>query len=122
MCVLLCANSNVREWFDMPMARAYRETMQLNAECASSAFSKASLGGDSPQLSRGDSIELDEAAQRRVMKRSAWLQAYCCYRMHLAHHSEQLAECGHSSGEWYKALETIAKTWGRLLSFVGLRW
>jgi hypothetical protein len=122
MCVLLCANSNLRDWFDMPMARAYRETLQLHTVCSSGAFSKAASGGDSAHLLNAESIELDEAAQRRVMKRSAWLQAYCCYRMHLAHHSEQLAECGRSSREWYKALETIAKTWGRLLSLVGLRW
>ena len=122
MCVLLCANSNVRVWFDERMARAYRETLQLHAACSNGAFSKASSGETSAGLSRGDSIEIDEAAQRRVMKRSAWLQAYRCYRMHPAHHSEHLGECGRSSREWHKALETIAKTWGRLLSLVGLRW
>ena len=122
MCVLLCANSKVREWFDLPMARAYRETLQLHATCSSGAFSKSSSVDAPARLFRGDSIEVDEGTQRRLMKRSAWLKAYCCYRMHLAHDSEQLAECGRSSREWHKALETIAKTWGRLLSLVGLRW
>jgi hypothetical protein len=125
MCVLLCANSNVREWFDIPTARAYRETLQLQAACASGAFCKVSSRDHSGQLSTIDNIELDEAAQRRIAKRSAWLQAYCCYRMHLAQRSKHLAERGASSissSEWHKAFETLAKSWGRLLSLVGLRW
>ena len=71
--------------------------------------------------SRLQTFELDEAAQRRVMKRSSWLQAYCRYRSRLTQHGIHRVDSGELSRDWQKAFETIAKTWGRLLSLVGLR-
>src|SRR5436190_14272811 len=103
MCVLICAHSNVREWFDIPQARAYRQSLQ---------FCPVFGGGDASL----DSLELGDAAQQRVMKRSAWILAYCRYRAQLMHSSIQSAEHRGSSREWQKAFEAIAKTWGRLLS------
>jgi hypothetical protein len=122
MCVFICANSKVRDWLDMPLARAYRQTLQL---CPiyphSTAFAAGEKQDDLPSQT-SDNVELDELAQRRVMKRSAWLQAYCRYLTHMAEHGIRRAETGRSSREWQKAFETIAKTWGRILSLVGLRW
>jgi len=112
MCVLLCANSTVREWLDVPQALAYRQARQL---CPVS-------GAD--QSPTEESRELGQTAQRRVMKRSAWLQPYCRYHALPAIDRKQLVESSvpsASSREWYKAFEAIAQTWGRLLSLVGLR-
>ena len=121
MCVLICANARVREWLDMPLARAYRQTLQLCPVCSISTSAKALQERDDLPSPTGDGFELDELTQRRVMKRSAWVQAYCKYHAH-ADHGMRRAEIGGSSKDWHKALETIAKTWGRLLSLVGLRW
>jgi hypothetical protein len=85
MCVLLCANSELRESLEMPLALAYRQSLQLYAVCYSGAALKTSSQKDAA-LSAHDS-DLDEAAQRRVMHRSAWLQAYCASRMQLAKHA-----------------------------------
>jgi hypothetical protein len=123
MCVLLCANPKVREWTDMPQALAYRQALQLCGLCPKVEASEAKL--QKCQSTFVASFELDEAAQRRVMKRSAWLQAYCRYSIHVAQNCKHSARSGapsFSSNEWHKAFETIAKTWGRILSLVGLRW
>jgi hypothetical protein len=120
MCVLLCANSNVRESLEIPLALAYRQTMQLYAVCYSGAAIEAP--SEDRASSSADYFESDEAARRRVMKRSAWLQAYCSYRMHLAEQGSGLSGCGASSRDWPKALEALAKTWGRILSLIGLGW
>jgi hypothetical protein len=109
MCVLICANSNVGEWFDIPLARAYRQSLQL---CPVYNTSAASV----------ESFELGDAAHRRVMKRSASIQLYYRYRAEPMHRGIHLAEHGGSSRDWQKALEAITKTWGRLLSLVGLGW
>lgn len=122
MCVLICANSNVREWLDMPLARAYRQTLQLCPTCPSSAPSRASQELKDLKSATGESFEFDEAAERRVMNRSAWRQAYCRYVASAAAYGMRRTEFDGSSREWHKALETIAKTWGRILSLVGLRW
>jgi hypothetical protein len=122
MCILICAHSNVCEWFDIPSARAYRQTLQLCPMCPSSASREELPEQDNLPSSTDDSFEFDELAPRRVMKRSAWLQAYCKYRTHVAEHSIRLANIDGSSRDWQKAFETIAKTWGRILSLVGLRW
>ena len=90
---------------------SYRESLQICPIFQQSKDARA-----------GQEIELGEAARRRVMKRSAWLQAYCRYRAQTVHHNIYCAENGVLSGEWQKALEAIAKTWGRLLTLVGLRW
>ena len=122
MCVFICANSKVRDWLDTPLARAYRQTLQLSPMYLNS-IALAAGGKQEDFASRtSDDVELDESAQRRIMKRSAWLQAYCRYLTHAAEHGVRRAEFGGSSREWQKALETIAKTWGRILSLVGLRW
>ena len=106
----------------MPLARAYRQTLQLCPICPSSASrEELSEQGNLPS-STDDGFELDELAQRRVMKRSAWLQAYCKYLTTVAEHGIRRGEIGSSSREWQIAFETIAKTWGRILSLVGLRW
>jgi hypothetical protein len=123
MCVLLCVNSNARECLEIPLARAYRQTLQLCALCPSGGAE--TLYQD--QASQSGSVkndQLGEAAQRRIMKRSAWLQAYCMSRTSQAPRSKHLADFNRSSAlsrDWPKALEGIAKTWGRFLSFSGLR-
>jgi hypothetical protein len=107
MCVLLCVNPQAREWIDLPLARAYRQTFQL---CA--------LRPDEPDFGApaASSVEpLDKAAERRVMKRSAWLQAYCA-------HQARIAQRRSSPQEWHHAFDALAKAWGRLLALVGLRW
>lgn len=120
MCVMLCVNSNLRESLEIPLALAYRHTLQLCGVCSSgAAFIASHLDNASPSA---DDIELNEAAQRRVMKRSAWLQAYCSYRMHIAKQSSRVVASAGSSRDWPKALEALAKTWGRILSLIGLRW
>jgi len=124
MCVLLCANSKVREWLDMPLAIAHRQALQLCP--VNGDYQVADVGHEAQvvQSSSGETFELDKAEYLHVMKRSAWLQAYCRYHMKRPCHSERLAELSAvsaSSREWHKALEAIAQTWGRLLSLVGLR-
>jgi hypothetical protein len=121
MCVLLCANTNVRQWFDVPAARAYRQSLQV------SSVWQACMGADAQNSheprSRGlAESESDEMFVQHVMKRSAWLQAYCTYRAYSAAHGRCLVDGRASARDWPKALEAIAKTWGRLLSLVGLRW
>jgi hypothetical protein len=122
MCVFLCANSIVHEWLDMPLARAYRQSLQDCPIYAAQPALTASHECPTPESVATGAIELDEAAQRRVMKRSSWLQAYCRYRTSLTQHGIHRVDSGELSRDWQKALETIAKTWGRLLSLVGLRW
>jgi hypothetical protein len=120
MGVMLCANSKVRESLEIPLALAYRQTLQLCAVCHGGAIVMASHQDDASPSA--DEFEFNEAARRRIMKRSAWLQAYCSYRMHLAEQSNRLTVGGASSRDWPKALEALAKTWGRILSVIGLRW
>jgi hypothetical protein len=123
MCVFLCANPNVREWLEMPQGLAYRQALQLCALCSTIGSSEAQLRECHSKPSA--SFELEEAARRRIMLRFSLLQTDCRYRMHLADHGNNRAECGPSfalPNEWHKALEALAKTWGRLLSLVGLRW
>src|SRR5215203_2617247 len=109
MCVMLCANSNVRESLEIPLALAYRQTLQLCAVCNSGTVITAShQNNESPSV---NDFQVNEAARRRVMKRSAWLQAYCSYRMHLAEQSSRWAAGADSSRDWPKALEALAKTW-----------
>ena len=107
MCVLLCANSKVREWLDIPLAREYRQSMQL---CPAPT---------------GTSSEPGESTDERFSNRSAWLQAHFRYSMQTCRRKNHLTpwdDESASSGDWPKALEAIAKTWGRILSLVGLRW
>jgi hypothetical protein len=122
MCVFLCANSSVREWLDMPLARAYRQSLQHCLICYGNSAVNASHENPAAESLATGTFELDEAARRRVMKRSSWLQAYCRYRTCLTQHGIHRVDSGELSRDWQKALETIAKTWGRLLSLVGLRW
>jgi hypothetical protein len=103
MCVLLCANPKVHEWLDFPLALAHRQALELSTLCANGWDAKP-----------GE--HMDEATARRVMKRSAWLQAYCKFHSQLAQRRQS------SSQDWQKALEVLANAWGRLLSLVGLRW
>jgi hypothetical protein len=121
MCVLFCANSNVREWLDAPSALAYRQALQLCPVFGNGVASQASHQGQ-PFQSLVDSHRLDQAALLLVTKRSAWIQAYYRYRAQPMHRGIHLAEHGRLSCDWQKALEAIAKTWGRLLSLVGLGW
>lgn len=52
MCVLLCASRLVHQWLDVPVARAYREAVQLQSLCVA------------PSCDRGQHGESDEAASR----------------------------------------------------------
>jgi hypothetical protein len=110
MCVFLCANSQAVEWLEMPLARAYRQTFQLCAICPDEPDWEMTQHGVATK--RAGVRQLDAATQLRVMKRSAWIQAYCI----------RAAQRRASSQDWHKAFDAIANAWGRLLSFVGLRW
>lgn len=121
MCVLLCAGADVRHWFDIPAARAYREALQASAVCVTSLGAHTSNLHDPQSHTIGES-EADVVIVQRVMKQATWRHAYCAYRARLAGHRRRLAEASASARDWPKALEAIAKTWGRLLSLVGLRW
>jgi hypothetical protein len=116
MCVFLCASSIVREWFDQPAALEYRQSLQL-----STAHHPTSSIAASDTRVR-ESLQNRELPMPHIMKRSAWLQAYCKYRAGLAVRGRHRVACSASSSDWPKALEAIAETWRRLLSFVGLRW
>jgi hypothetical protein len=109
MCVLLCANPKVREWLDVPLALAHRQSLQVAAVCHAGAHGLLPNAASVEQPN-----ELDQTDERR-MKRSTWLQGYCS---HQAYVSRRRA----SSPEWHKAFDAIANAWGRLLSLVGLRW
>jgi hypothetical protein len=122
MCVFICANPKVREWLDMPLARAYRQTLQLCPKYSNSIPLAAGEKQDGVLSPTSEGVELDELAQRRVMKRSAWLQAYCRYLTQVSEHGIRGVDVSKSTREWHKAFETIANTWGRILSLVGLRW
>src|SRR5262249_55579551 len=122
MCVLLCAGSKVHEWLDMPLALAHRQSLQACPICAAKPALMASQQSSESKPALVEAVEMDEAARRHVMKRSSWLQAYCRCRGHLTKHGIHCAESGQLSLDWPKAFEAIAKTWGRLLSLVGLRW
>jgi hypothetical protein len=119
MCVLLCANSSVRESLGLPLALAHRETLELCPTYPNVASANAPNNGDCFHR-LVDTIEIDDGWQLHIMKRSAWLQAYCRYRAQRADHREA-AEWRVSAREWQKAFETLAKTCGRILSLVGLR-
>src|SRR5437868_6058690 len=104
MCVLLCANPIVHEWLDLPLARAYRMTLQLAAVCPSYRE-----GGDATIGFANSNEVVDEpavAAHAHIMNRSAWIQAYC----------SRMAKRRGSSPNWHKTLEVFANAWGRLLS------
>jgi hypothetical protein len=113
MCVFLCVNPKVRENLEMRLARAHRQSMQLCALCPTESHLLPPLHGT--WLVKTSVRPLDEAAVRRVTKRSAWLQVYCLRRMHTTsrHRSAQ---------DWHKALNAIAEAWGRFLSLMGLHW
>jgi len=121
MCVLICANLKACELFEIGSARAYREMLQLSPVCPGGIASNAVHKDLASQSRTGGKCELDRASQPRIMKRSAWLQAYGRYQLQLAQEASRSANGG-SSHEWQKAFEAVAKTWGRLLALVGLRW
>ena len=122
MCVLICANSNMRDWLDAPSALAYRQALQLCPVFGSVVASEPAHQCQPFQSDLADSHKIDQAAQRLVTKRSVWIQAYCRYRDQPMRRSVRLVEHRGLSCDWQIALETIAKTWGRLLSLVGLGW
>lgn len=123
MCVLLCANSKVVEWAAMPLAIAYREALQL-CPMPNTVATESSQPGENRVAPEVEGDRSAETVQLHAMKRSAWLQAYWRYRMRGSQRDERVSdffEACDSTGEWQKAFEAIAKTWGRLLSLVGLR-
>lgn len=110
MCVLLCANSMVHEWLDIPLARAHRQTLQLYALCPDDPFA-----GNTYEIGGGGQTavkQLEKSGPACLMKRSAWIQAYC----------SRVAHRQASAQDWHKTFDAIANAWGRLLSLVGLRW
>jgi hypothetical protein len=117
MCVMFCANPKVHVWLDITLARTYRETLQLCAICPPVVTSgeKTLAVGCSGAKPQAAVAQLDKASETRVMKRSAWIQAYCQHMASVTQHSP-------SAQEWHKTFDLIAKAWGRLLSLVGLRW
>jgi hypothetical protein len=121
MCVFLCATTTSRQWFDIPAARAYRQALQASVVCDSSVSAHAANIHEPPSRTIGEP-QLDHVAVLRVTKRTAWIQSWCAYRAYLAGHNRRRLKGGTSARDWPKAFEAIAKTWGRLLSLVGLRW
>ncbi len=113
MCVLLCANSKVCDWLEIPFAIAHQQMLQLSVLCPGEPGTCGASEDLSSQSEPRD--ELDEVTQRRLMKRSAWLQAYFARRI-------QQTQRRSSPQDWHKPFELIAKACGRLLSFVGLHW
>jgi hypothetical protein len=122
MCVLICANSNLREWLGAPSTLAYRQALHLCPVFGSVVASEAAYQGQSIRSDLVDNHKIDQAAQRFSTKRTAWILVYCRYRDQSLHCSIQPVEPRGLSRDWQKALEAIAKTWGRLLSLVGLGW
>src|SRR4051794_28409743 len=106
----------------MPLAQAYRKSLQHCLSCHCSSIVHAFRESPGSESFITGTCELDESGRRRVMKRSSWLQAYCSYRSSSTQHGISCVKSGDLSRDWQKALEAIAKTWGRLLSLVGLRW
>ncbi|HEX5472718.1 MAG TPA: hypothetical protein VFW73_12580 [Lacipirellulaceae bacterium] len=110
MCVFFCANPQVREWLDIPLALAQRQTFQQCPICPDEPDWEVPQHGVATK--QAVLKKLDTAAELRVMKRTAWVHAYCI----------PTSQGRTSAQDWHKALETIANAWSRLLSFVGLRW
>lgn len=110
MCVLLCANPKVHEWLDLPLARAYRQSLQLCALCPvpRTELVASGVGTDATSCV---TVEIAEACLPHVMKRSAWLQVYC----------RRMAACRESAQDRHNPFDVITNAWGRLLAFVGLR-
>jgi hypothetical protein len=114
MCVLLCANPKVHEWLDMPVALAYRQALQLSVLCpAASLEGNAGSAPHAYKLTTNlvEADELEPPPALHLMKRSAWVQAYC----------QRIAERHKSSPDWHKPLDALANAWTRLLALVGLR-
>ncbi len=94
----------------MPLARAQRQTLQLRALCPNDPFAgEAYLSGGTHQVAV---MQLEKAAPPCLMKRSAWIQAYC----------HRVAQRRASAQDRHKTFDAIANAWGRFLSLVGLRW
>jgi hypothetical protein len=110
MCVLFCANSIVHEWIDIPLARAHRQSLELCALCPDDPY--AGQMSQNGGVAQAAVKHLEKAAPPCVMKRSAWVQAYC----------SRMAHRQASAQDWHKTFDAIANAWGRLLTFVGLRW
>lgn len=110
MCVLLCANLKVHEWLDVPLARAYRQSLQMFALCPSATF-KPIVAQNGSEAGLEATAEIDAATIPGIMKRTAWIQAYC----------RRVARQHESTQNWHKPFESLANAWSRLLALVGLR-
>ena len=124
MCVLICANSKVREWLDISLARDCRRVLQLCSVSSAASESSTLSRNESAHAPTFEAFDAEEKVRQRVMTRSAWVQAFFRYSGPRAQRSHYLnsAESRNLSHEWQKTFEAIAKTWGRLLSLLGLCW
>jgi hypothetical protein len=112
MCVLLCAHPKIRDWIDLPLARAHRGSLQASNLCVTGWL-------DWDAEPRNCAIAAADLGQDKIpdfiSKRSAWIQAYC---QRLAARQRSLA----AQGPGHHPLEAIANAWVRLLLvFVGWR-
>lgn len=110
MCVLLCANPNVCEWIDMPLAMAQRASLQALHVCTPNG-GLAKIEGQTTGCHQD--TEWDTAKMQGVMKRSAWIQAYC---QRIVRQRARL-----SPQTRHHPLEAITNAWIRLLVLVGWR-
>jgi hypothetical protein len=94
MCVLLCANPNVKNWLDPLLARIERQSLKLLA-----------IRPRDPD--DGDGIAVDE------------LRACIC--VNRLRNPPRFDVPSASTHEWQKSLDALANAWSRLLLLVGWR-
>jgi hypothetical protein len=110
MCVVLCALPNVAEWVDLPAAIELRQTLQLNAD---GSLRTVELS----EYTEHDDIE--PAKLPRVMKRSAWIQAY--FQRLIEEKRRSGCELDELAVEGHHPFQTIADAWRWLVALVGWR-
>jgi hypothetical protein len=110
MCVLICANPITREWLVLVSARSYRQSLPLTKVCPDEPIEIWGLGSG---YAAGDIGNGKVSTLPCVMKRSAWIQAYCA---RIAAQEQRLAQ-----QRGHKSLDAITNAWIRLLALVGLR-
>jgi hypothetical protein len=114
MCVLLCANTSARDWFDLPSALADRQRVQI---AEANPASPIVTGDNKPcqAIGEGPATLVTSPA---IIKRSAWIQAYC---QRVAGRRPNPRRSRLSQQARHNPLEALANAWGRLLILVGWR-
>lgn len=111
MCVMLCSMPKLGKWEELSTAISYRDSLEQLQLMSRQAG--GTIDGDEPPA-------LAESAVPRVMKRSAWIQAY----FQLQATQQRLAELAESkrlsAKDWHHPLQAISDACRRLVAF--LRW